>query len=100
MKVTGGPSLSAGEREGKRKEGAGWAWPKKEKRGAGELGRTGRKEGRGCKELWPVSSLFLNKFSTHFPIEFVIKLTFCFHNNHHSKNVPACTHQKCYSNLY
>ena len=55
--LTGGPGLSAGEREGKWEE-ASWAWPRKRKGGArGQLGQAGQKEGKGKKV-----SIFFSKY--------------------------------------
>ena len=56
--LTGGPGLSAGEREREGKgEEAGWAWPRKRKGGAGQVGQAGRKKGRGEKV-----SIFFSKY--------------------------------------
>jgi len=73
-KLTGGPGLSGGERE---EEGgvAGWAWPKRKGRGRGGFGPKGRK---GKREGGEIPFPFSNKFSMHFSIGFLIKLTVVF----------------------
>ena len=60
--LTGGPGLSAGEREGKWEE-AGRAWPRKRKGGArGQLGQAGQKEGKGKKFPFSIPNIFLYSF--------------------------------------
>jgi hypothetical protein len=74
MMLTGGPDLSAGERGGRGKELASWAWPKKRKGSAGVWAKRPReREGEGFCYF-----SFSNKFSIHFLIGFLIKLAFCF----------------------
>ena len=71
--LTGGPGLSAGEREGGKGGGGGWAGPR---RGAGEgemLGLQAEK-GKGKEKFL----FFSNNFSMHFPNGFLISLTFVF----------------------
>ena len=65
-----------GDRERER-ELASWASAQEEKKGAQDLGPAGQKEKGGGKSF-AIFFFFQTKFSTHFPIEFLIKLTFCF----------------------
>ena len=80
MKLTVGPGLSAGEREGKVGVGAGWlARPQLKKReGGAGVGPCRPKEEEGGEKEKFRQFLFQTNFQIHFPIEFLSKLTFCF----------------------
>ena len=84
--LTGGPGLSAGEREGEGGE-AGWAWPKK-KQGV----RVGVSRPKAEREGGIPTSIYF--FMPNFPNEILsrkkkINKTFCFPTNHHKRNAPA-----------
>ena len=74
-----GKELTSGLRLSARERGR-WGWPagprpRRRKRARGDLGRKAerKREGEGFCHF-----LFQTNFSTHFPIDFLIKLTFCF----------------------
>jgi len=78
IELTGGPSLSAGERErggrGSRLAGGPRARKREGARGGGVLSLKAEKKGReGEKDF-----SFFNKFSMHFRLGLLIKLTFVF----------------------